>query len=130
MFASLLLSAALAGSPAQPQTEAYTGLDPIQIAACAITTPVDVPAVFGIDTPNAGSVSISFVNQNSKPVSSVAFNVTNGRTTSRIVDAGTFSDGAVISHRFSAPAFTNALGDVTCSVQSVAFADGSTWEAQ
>jgi hypothetical protein len=56
--------------------------------------------------------------------------VSDGRTTSRIVDKGTFSSGVAIDHNFITPQFQDDLGNVTCSVQAVAFTDGSTWQAQ
>jgi hypothetical protein len=130
MLAPLLLSAALAAASPQPQTEAFTGQAPVAITACNLTTPLNVPAAFGLDTPSAGSIAISFRNQNTKPIASVAFDVTSGVAKNRIVDMGTFSTGVEIDHRFSVPAFSNTLGDVSCTVTSVAFADGTTWQAQ
>jgi hypothetical protein len=60
----------------------------------------------------------------------VTFDVSDGRTTSRIVDKGTFSSGVAIDHNFITPQFQDDLSNVTCSVQAVAFTDGSTWQAQ
>ncbi len=131
LVTSLLLSAALGATPAQPQLEAYTGINPIQVASCSISTPaLGIPASFAPTAPNTGSIAISFANQGSKPVSSVTFDVVGGGTTTQIVDTGLFSNGARIRHSFSAPALANVNGDVTCSVQAVAFTDGSVWQAQ
>jgi hypothetical protein len=122
---SLLLSAALSS----PQT-AYTATAPVSVASCALNFTPNIPQPFGASTPGTESLSISFVNQDSKSISSVAFNVSDGNTTSRIVDKGTFSNGVQINHEYAAPQFGADVSDVTCSIQSVAFADGSTWQAQ
>ncbi len=122
---SLLLTAALSS----PQT-AYSATAPVRVASCALNFNPTVPQPFGASTPGTESLAISFVNQDAKPISSVAFEVSDGSTTSRIVDKGTFSNGVEIDHNYAAPQFGINLSDVTCSIQSVAFADGSTWQAQ
>jgi hypothetical protein len=104
---------------------AYTSTSPIQVASCSVATgsgPANFP---GIATAYGELLAISFVNHNTKTVKSVTFSV-NGAP---IVDAGTFSTGVTISHQFVPPQLL-AAGKVTCNVQSVAFADGSTWQAQ
>ena len=122
---SLLLSAALTS----PQT-AYTNEAPIRVAACDLAYTPSIPLGFGNTLAGGNSLSISFVNQADKPIVSVAFDVTAGGTTSRIVDKGTFSSGTQINHSFNAYEFRNSAGDVACALKSVAFADGSTWQAQ
>jgi hypothetical protein len=122
MLTSLALVAALTAQ----QNTAYASTSPIQVAACDASVASTTAAGFpGISVPAASSVSIAFVNQNQKTVKSVTFNV-NGAS---VVDAGTFSPGVTIKHEFVSP---QLLGDsdATCSVQSVAFADGSVWQAQ
>ncbi|HTZ56272.1 MAG TPA: hypothetical protein VMB20_14560 [Candidatus Acidoferrum sp.] len=126
---SLLLSATVA--VVAPTQSAYTSTDPIQIASCSVAeTPAVVLPWGGQATSGSPEAQISFVNTDSRPVSSVVFAVSDGRGTSQIVDKGTFSNGIEINHRFLTPEFAYALGDLTCKVQSVAFADGSTWQAQ
>jgi hypothetical protein len=104
LVAPLLLSAALDGSPIAPNTQAYTGTDPVRVASCSLSAPIAWPNTFGVPTLTTatGTLAISFLNQNEKPISSVAFNVSDGRATSRIVDAGTFKS-IIASARPSSP---------------------------
>ncbi|HTU71139.1 MAG TPA: hypothetical protein VMF11_12580 [Candidatus Baltobacteraceae bacterium] len=128
-IASLLLAAGL--SPAPPQT-AYTGIEPVRVASCALdAADPSIAYPFGPAVPaGVSSTAISFVNTDQRPIASVVFTVSDGRTTSRIVDKGTFSSGVEIDHSFATPEFGDDLGSVQCSVASVAFADGSIWQAQ
>jgi hypothetical protein len=123
MITSLLLAAAVSGQTA------YTSQNPIDVASCAVVQPAAV-SPFGTSIPTVGTLSIAFQNENSQDVTQVAFRVSDGASTQTIVENGTFSKGATINELASAPAFSNDFGAVTCSVQSVAFADGSTWQAQ
>jgi hypothetical protein len=122
----MLTSLALVAALTAPQQTAYTSTNPIQVAACdaAPATASSAAGFPGLQTPQAGSISIAFVNQGEKTVKSVTFNV-NG---AQIVDAGTFSSGVTVKHDFIAPGLVSP--DVTCAVQSVAFIDGSVWQAQ
>lgn len=122
----ILTPFALVAALSAPQTTAYTATSPIQVASCSVSqTQGQAGFPGGLSLPENSSLAISFVNQDQKTVNSVTFNV-NGTP---IVDAGSFSTGARISHNFVAPQLIGS-SDVTCSVQSVAFADGSTWQAQ
>ncbi|HUN29730.1 MAG TPA: hypothetical protein VMV65_07970 [Alphaproteobacteria bacterium] len=129
LFASLALSAAVATAPAQI---AYSGTAPVRVASCSVTQAS--PALYNPFGTNgaaqAAETAISFVNQAPGAVSAVTFSVSDGRTTSRIVDKGTFSSGVAINHSFITPEFGDELGGVSCSVESVAFTDGSIWQAQ
>ena len=128
-IASLALSAAVATAPTQ---YAYTGTAPVQVASCSVTPAAPTLSLPYAPASTAGAAStiISFVNQAPSAVASVTFDVSDGRTTSQIIDKGTFSSGVSIDHSFITPEFQNTAGDVTCSVKSVAFTDGSTWQAQ
>ncbi|MGD0967663.1 MAG: hypothetical protein ABR949_05185 [Candidatus Aquilonibacter sp.] len=130
-IAALALSAAVAATPVQ---YAYTGNSPVTVASCALEPAApafSLPYYGGGSAPGgAASTAISFENEAPATVSSVTFDVSDGRTTSRIVDKGTFSSGVAIDHNFITPQFQDDLGNVTCSVQAVAFTDGSTWQAQ
>jgi hypothetical protein len=79
--------------------------------------------------PSTGSLAISYANRNEKTATSVTFNVTDGRSTEQVVDNGTFTNGALIQHAFSTPGFAND-SNVRCTVDAVAFSDGSSWKAQ
>jgi hypothetical protein len=128
-IAALALSAAVATAPTQT---AYSGVEPIRVASCSLepkAASLTLPyGPFGI--PTGSSMAISFVNEAPATVASVTFDVSDGRTTSQIVDQGTFSSGVTIDHRFTTPQFQNDVNEVTCSVKSVAFTDGSLWQAQ
>lgn len=131
LIASLLLSATLDATT--PTQSAYVGTSPVRVAACAID-PVS-PAIelpFGSSAGVLGytETAISFVNTDPRPIRSVIFEVNDGHQSSQITDKGTFSNGVEISHIFVTPQFGYALGGATCKVQAVAFADGSTWQAQ
>jgi hypothetical protein len=128
-IASLALSAAFTTMPAQ---YAYAGAAPVRVASCTLDSAASAYLPFGpFNAPSGSSTVISFVNEAPATVSSVTFNVTDGRTTSQIVDRGTFSNGVAIeNHRFTTPEFQNDTNDVSCSVTSVAFTDGSIWQAQ
>jgi hypothetical protein len=124
MFAPLLLASTLASG--QPATEAYTGIEPVQVASCSVA-PQLPSSYFGVEIPGVSTLNISFVNRAPKTISKVEFAVSDGAETLPVVDAGTFSQGATIDHDFTASAL---IGNVSCAVRSVAFADGSTWQAQ
>jgi hypothetical protein len=125
LVAPLLLASTLV---AQSSTQAYSSTVPVQVSACELSpSPVAVDAFDGIRAPGAGSLRVAFVNRSAKTISSVQFAVSDGQATANVVDAGTFSRDITIDHTFIAPALSS---DVSCSVQSIAFADGTTWQAQ
>jgi hypothetical protein len=125
LVAPLALIAALSAGPA---STAYTN-QPVQIADCSVASSSPLSDVPGFAAPYSSDLTIAFTNTSPKTVSSVTFSVSDGRSTSNIVDAGTFSSNVRIRHDFVTPQLIGAA-DVACSVQSVAFSDGSTWQAQ
>jgi hypothetical protein len=128
MLASLALAAALAAPQTVAQTTAYTSNSPIQVASCDVSTSPATAGIAGfsnIQVPTGTSFSISFVNHAPVVAKSITFDV-NGTP---VVDAGTFSSGVTINHQFVDPGLVGQ-SDATCSVQSIAFADGSVWQAQ
>lgn len=109
-------------------TLALTVANPINIATCAVDPVVvqtsgDVTSSETIGT----QIHISFINAGNKPISSVAFAVDEDGTTSTILDRGTFAPGVAITHYWRGD---RDLQDVSCSVNSVLFADGSSWTNQ
>jgi hypothetical protein len=124
-IAPLALMAALNGAPA---STAYSN-QPVQIADCSVSQSASLANQPGFAAPYGANLSISFVNTSPKTVESVTFGVNDGRSTSRIVDAGTFSSNVRIEHEFVTPQLIGNP-DVACTVQSVAFSDGTTWQAQ
>jgi len=125
IFAPLALIASLAGSPADT---AYSN-QPIQVAGCSVASSAPLSNLPGLSVPYSSNLTIAFTNTSPKTVKSVTFAVNDGRSTSNIVDAGTFSSNVRIEHDFVTPQLIGE-SDVACSVQSVAFSDGSTWQAQ
>ena len=132
-IASLALSAAVATAPAQA---AYTGIEPVRVAVVRTrarrSRAIDLPYGLFNRAQRVIETAISFVNDRLRPlIASVTFDVTDGRTKQPDRRQGTFSNGVAIEpSRFVTPEFGNALSDVTCTVKSVAFADGSIWQAQ
>ena len=120
---TLFLASAL---EATPPAVGYASMQPVRISSCALRSdPTTLTNLFAVRYSGADSVEISFTNEDVKPITSVAIDVSDGSLTRRVEDHGTFSSGVQIDHRFAAHEF--ALGDVTCSVQSVAYADGTSW---
>ncbi len=128
-IAALALSVAVSTAPTQ---SAYTGTEPIRVASCSLAPAApDLSLPWGASAlADSASTAISFVNEAPATVASVTFAVSDGRTTREIVDKGIFSSGVAIDHSFATPEFQSDLRDVSCSVKSVAFTDGSVWQAQ
>ncbi|HYZ17882.1 MAG TPA: hypothetical protein VE591_15835 [Candidatus Acidoferrum sp.] len=116
-------------APASAQTQTAFTNDPITIEGFSAYAE---PAALGPAThdgialsPDCSDVTIAFVNTANVPVKSVEFTLRSGRWTQRIVDRGTFAPGTRIVHTFNeSPEFDETS---TVSVQSVTFADGSSW---
>ncbi|HEX8806966.1 MAG TPA: hypothetical protein VF741_08450 [Candidatus Aquilonibacter sp.] len=109
-------------------TLALTMTNPINIATCAVDPVVvqtsgDVTRQEIIGT----QIHITFVNRGSKAISSVAFAVDEDGTTNTILDRGTFSPGIAVSHYWRGD---RTLQNVSCSVNEVLFADGTSWTNQ
>jgi hypothetical protein len=74
-----------------------------------------------------GLVTVSFTNQASVPVTNVVFDVeSNGRIIHRIKDVGSYAYDQTIKHSFSYPD-TQVNENPQLAVESVTFADGTTW---
>jgi hypothetical protein len=107
---------------------ALTMTNPINIATCAVDPIVDQTSGDANTSEVIGAqIHVTFVNNGSKPVASIAFAVDQDGTTSTILDRGTFSPGIAISQYWRAD---RTLQDVSCSVNSVLFADGTSWTNQ
>ena len=76
-----------------------------------------------------GNLRITFVNEAPLAATNVRFAVRYADRTQIIDDAGTFATGTPITQDFSpAPSAPYDGSGAACSVQSVTFADGSTWQ--
>jgi len=86
------------------------------------------PSAYGLYT---DGVNISYVNNTNKVASRVAFPVNYRGDVERVIDAGTFSPGATITHSFGQIAGDAFLGSNpnVCRAIAVRFQDGSVWRA-
>lgn len=72
-----------------------------------------------------GLVSVAFTNESSVPVSKIVFAIeADGRVIDRINDVGTYVAGKTVKHEF--PDIQTNFNQ-TLAVESVNFADGTTW---
>lgn len=105
---------------------------PVSVVACdyssvqsnggALTIPETAPF-------QVGYLRITFVNQAPMAATNVRFAVRYADRTQIIDDAGTFSSGTPITQDFTPAAIAPYGGNsAACSVESVTFADGSTWQ--
>lgn len=128
-IAATVLATALA-APANAMSAIANPPDPIAVKSFSASPdflPPSGEAWFtGVNVGNeASAVTISFVNRADLPIRSVVFAVRSGNYRSLIVDKGTFSPGARITHTFLR---SRELGfGSTVKVVKVTFADGSIW---
>lgn len=116
-----LAAAMLLGS--HVQTAAYDS-EPIRITKCTleeIFIPVSNGDVF-LEQSAGSQLHIRFTNTSTDTIASVAFNVTIDGKDRTIVDAGTFTQGALIDHYFAQADMQG--GDATCHAVSVRLKDG------
>jgi hypothetical protein len=122
--ASLGAALILAGAPA--------------LASAATATAVNVPSPIRVDSVQIeqyygqfdnffpGLVTVSFTNQTAQPVTNVVFDLksANGQLLRQYDDAGNYLPGASAKHAFNN---TEEGANQTLAVDSVTFADGTTW---
>jgi hypothetical protein len=126
--AAVAAIAANAATTASAQTVAYTQ-NPVHVVRYSVQSAY-LPSmpVWGGTSPGVASYSelaITFVNTGAVPATAVRFAVHTGTTTEIIADNGTFSPGTGITHDF--PIGSAFGGAATVEVQSVTFADGTSW---
>jgi len=102
---------------------------PVSITSCNVSsTPSEIiPETARFWSSNLG---ITFVNQAPVPATDVRFAVSYKGQTQLLDDAGTFSTGTPITQNLSPSPEPQYDGAATCSVQSVTFSDGSTWQPE
>ena len=102
---------------------------PVSVVACDYTTIGTGTALPELTPIQVGNLRITFVNQAPQAATHVRFAVRYADRTQVVDDAGTFSSGTPITQDF-APAGNAPYGGsaAECSVLSVSFADGSTWQ--
>jgi hypothetical protein len=114
-----------AGSPAA------AAVPPVSVVSCDYsslqgTGGMLIPATAPFRTSN---LRITFVNNAALAATDVRFAVGYDGRTQIVEDAGTFSSGTPITQEFVPSANLWYNGPAACSVQSVKFSDGSTWQA-
>jgi len=124
--------AALAGSLALAGASPLAvSVPPVSVVACDYSS-AQGPGTLTIPEAAPFQVSnlrITFVNQAPLTATNVRFAVRYADRTQIIDDAGTFSSGTPITQDFTPAANSGQYGgSAECSVQSVTFADGSTWQ--
>jgi hypothetical protein len=123
--AATLLATATTAAPAlaQPAPEA-----PIAVTSCAIDAAVRLYGEGPFQGAAGGDVAISFVNRAAVEATAVRFLVRTGRTVQTIDDRGSFASGTRIDRIFSPATASYEGGSASCEVESVSFADGTTWQ--
>jgi hypothetical protein len=134
-IASLLLGLSLC---------ARTSADPVMAPANPFVSPVSINACdleYSDDrhaTGRISAVAIQFTNESTRVSDLINFRVVINGQTSLIRDVGTFTPGIEITHKFKAGTDQFALPvllqqfsgrpPVTCRIESIHFADDTTWQ--
>jgi|ERR1700733_2374993 len=123
------LAGALSLASASPIASAVS---PVSVVSCDYTSvqsnggTITIPEMAPFQVSN---LRISFVNQAPLTATNVRFAVRYADRTQIIEDAGTFSSGTPITQDFTPTALSAyGAGSAQCSVESVTFSDGSTWQ--
>ena len=103
---------------------------PVSVVACDYSTFASEGGQLIPDTApfRTSNLRITFVNQAPKTATDVRFAVRYADRTQIIEDAGTFSSGTPITQDFTPSTNDPYAGSAQCSVESVTFSDGSTWQ--
>jgi len=126
--AAAALIAATSASAGAQSTVAFSN-DPVKVVSYSLQPAyaVAIPAyASSLYIESTGKVTISFVNANAAPATIVRFAVRSSKATELIVDKGTFSQGARITHDFSLDPNVGTSPQV--EVEQVTFADGTAWQ--
>jgi hypothetical protein len=126
--AAALIACSTMAAGAQTQV-AYTN-SPVKVVSYSLepsyTAPIPTWGGTYMNIESSGQVTISFVNTGNAPATSVEFVVHSNKTSEVIVDKGTFSPGASITHHFSLDPRLGASAQL--DVEQVAFDDGTVWQ--
>ena len=119
--------AAATGALALFASPAATAAAPIDITSCDVSsTPYQaIPETARFWNSN---LRVTFVNQAPVPATDVRIAVSYRGQTQVLDDAGTFTPGTPIAQDLSPSPEPQYDGAASCSVQSVKFSDGSTWQ--
>ncbi len=119
-------AAALLGAGTVPALAQSIDQAPVAITSCALSA---TPRLFepGLQAETSG-LQIGFVNHAQAPATNVRFLVRIGRSEQIFDDTGSFASGTPIAQVFSPASASYDAIDASCEVQSVTFADGTTWQ--
>jgi len=124
--------AGLAGALSLVAAPVATAVPPINVVSCVYTSQQVSSAVTGFARTapfELSNLRISFVNQGPLEARDVRFAVSYDGLTQIVDDRGRFATAKQITRDFQ-PLATGTFRDdpARCAVQSVTFADGSTWQ--
>ncbi|HYZ15720.1 MAG TPA: hypothetical protein VE591_04935 [Candidatus Acidoferrum sp.] len=129
--AAFAVPAAIASAQsAEPTPATLSGASPVSITACGITRRARYRNIVSpYPLPITGGLRIAYVNHGSGPAKEIRVRVDYRGESEVIVDSGTFSPGALVSHSFDNFSDYAYLGPTpnVCAVVYVRFADGTVW---
>jgi hypothetical protein len=132
-LAVLFVSTGIASAQSpQPSPASLSGPSPVSISQCSITRRARYRNIVSpYPLPITGGLRIAYVNHGTTAAKDIRFHVEYRGESEVIVDTGTFSPGALVSHSFDNFSDYAYLGPTpnVCAVVSVRFADGTVWNA-
>lgn len=129
IFKTAIAATALAAATSAPAFAQPAPQAPISISSCALSAPVEAFNEGPLQVIQGGSdIQIGFVNRAAVAATDVRFAVSTGRTVQMIDATGTFAGGTPIVQSFSPATAAYGAENASCAVESVTFADGTTWQ--
>jgi hypothetical protein len=130
MLLSTSLVAGLAGALSLSGAAQFApATSPVSVVACDYTAIGPAASLPELTPIQVGNLRITFVNQAPQAATHVRFAVRYADRTQVVEDAGTFASGTPITENFAPAGNAPFAGSAAeCSVLSVTFADGSTWQ--
>ena len=120
---------ALAATLAVSTTPTPPAQYPIGVTRCDVVESAPVlPADAAFPQSYGSTLEISFVHHAAIAAKVVRILVSYAGGTQTIVDRGTFSQNVAIDHAFDPRTAAFGGGGAQCTVSSVQFADGTTWQ--
>jgi hypothetical protein len=123
----LAIVAGITGALTLAADSAAAAVLPINVSSCDYT-PYVVPTIPASPLQRHANLRITFTNQAPLTATGVRFAVRYRSSTEVVEETGKFSTGTAITQDFE-PSWAGYHGSVQCSVQSVTFSDGTTWQA-
>jgi hypothetical protein len=127
IFSTAIAATVLAVSTTVPALAQPVPEAPVAVTSCAIGAAARPYNEGPLQATEGGDIAISFVNRAGVEATAVRFLVRTGRTVQVIDDRGSFASGTRIDRVFSPATASYDAGSASCEVESVSFADGTTW---